>query len=152
MNEEETTRIVTDDFACRVLSDMIRIEEKIVTTALFYGVDCTSPFIVPIPYANGKRDYRTWIAVDATSNIIPKKVTVNVHNEELRCEILYIEQSQLPNWYSNRLLSNESRSLLGNVLLVHLDKEWPKQFIVSPEWIASNMLSSDENADGAESV
>jgi hypothetical protein len=70
----------------------------------------------------------------------------------VRCGIFYIEQSQLPNWYSNRLLSNESRSLLGNVLLVHLDKEWPKQYIVSPEWIALNLLSSNENADGAESL
>jgi hypothetical protein len=145
MKEKAPTRILTDDFACQVLSDMIREEENI-STGLFYGINCTSPHVVPIPYTGSKRDYQTWIAFDATSNVMQKSVTVKKDEHELRCILLYVDQTQLPNWYSNTL--NEQSTLLGNVLLVVPEQEWPKQLVVSPETLVLLMKSDEEMAEG----
>ena len=146
MKEKEGTRIVTDDLACRLLSDMIKKEDGNTTTGLLYGVNCISPIVVPIPYINSKCDYDTWIGFDATSIILEKTVTVKVNKVEMRCNIVYEEQSLLPNWYSNRLLSQKQRPLLGNVLLVCPDKEWPKEIVVAPEWVTVPMQSDEETA------
>jgi hypothetical protein len=59
MKEKEATRIVTDDLACRLLSDMIKKEDENTTTGLLYGVNCTSPIVVPIPYVKSKCDCLT---------------------------------------------------------------------------------------------
>ena len=84
---------------------MIKKEDEKTTTGLFYGINCSSPIVVPIPYVNSSCDYETWIGLDATSVILQKGVTVKVDEVEMRCNIVYEEQSLLPNWYSNRLLS-----------------------------------------------
>ena len=82
--------------------------------------------------------------IHATTHIMQKKVTIKINNEDMRCVLLYAEQSLLPMWYSNRLLSNESRSVLGNVLLVHEHKDWPEETVLSVHRVGV-MMQGEEN-------
>ncbi len=66
--------------------------------------------------------------------------------DEMPCILLYVNQSQMPNWYSNNLLSNAGRTLLGNVLLVLPDQDWPKQLVVTPEHVGVLMQLDEDGA------
>jgi hypothetical protein len=142
MTEDAPTRFLTDDFSCRVLSDMIRNESDNLCTGLLYGVQCTSPLVVPIPFVNSQIDYEMWMAFDAETKIMLKNCFVTLENNEIDCTLFYLDQIQLPDWYSNNLLSDESWTWMGNVLLVLLNKEWPKCIVIPTERVA-HLLQSE---------
>jgi len=74
---------------------------------------------------------------------------VKINKEDMRCILLYAEKTVLPMWYSNTLLSNESRSVLGNVLLVHQHKDWAEENVVPADCVAV-MMQADENSGEVE--
>jgi hypothetical protein len=90
-----------------------------------------------------------WVAFDETSEVMQKNIIVKHDNDEMLCILLYVNQTQMPNWYSNCLLSIKGRTLLGNVLLVIRDQEWPKQLAVSPEHVALWMQLGEDGAEGS---
>ncbi len=89
-----------------------------------------------------------WITFDATSDIKQKSVTVKQDNDELCCIVLYVNQTQLPKWYMNNLLSDKNSPLLGNVLLVLPKQDWPKELLVSLKWLRLLMQPEEEKVEG----
>ena len=147
MGEEDPLRILTDDFSCRVLSDMIWKEERSCSTGLFYGVKCTSPIIVPIENTPHGRDYQTWVAFDSASDLMQKSIAVKQGEGTKRVILVYAKQSLLPEWYTNNLLSRGGNTVRGNVLLVVPDQNWPEQLVVPPESVAKWMRSVGEREE-----
>jgi len=147
MQSEEPLRILTDDFSCRVLSDMIWKEEESTCTGLFYGVNCSAPLIVPIARTESGSDYQMWVAFEATSDLMQRTVPVQ-HDEDIKqCILLYANQARLPYWYSNKLLSRGGRTLKGNFLLVLPAREWPEHLVVPPEAVARWMQAAEDRVE-----
>ena len=80
---------------------MIRKEEKSSSTGLFYGANCTAPRIVLLANTGRGPDYHTWIAFNATSELMQKNIAVKQNKVIKHGALLYVKQDQLRNWYTN---------------------------------------------------
>ncbi|KAF8332233.1 hypothetical protein F5887DRAFT_1080909 [Amanita rubescens] len=146
--EQDTTgpvpRFVTDDFSCRVLLDMIRKENVPFSTGLLYGVQCTKPVEVPIPQLMNSEgwDFSVWISFDSNTRISAKAFRDS--NDIIAAPviiILYVEQTDVPEWYENGLLSNLSTRWKGNVLLLNEDGKWPATSTIATDELLTTLLS-----------
>ena len=66
-----------------------------------------------------------------------------MHNgEPVLCLLHFGEQTTLPSWYKNSLLSTWMRMWLGNILLTQINRTWPQDCHVDSKTIARILFSS----------
>lgn len=117
-------------------------------TGLLYGVECTSPIEVPIPKRqNGMGwDYSVWVSFnDNTSIQTHAFCAIHQNQPQQDALIIHLDQSSVPEWYENHLLSSSTHKWMGNVLLVMLNDNWPTNLTIPPKDIIASLSNPNRS-------
>ena len=97
--------------------------------ALFYGVACTAPMLVPVPLCRNDNpqlwDYGVWVSDLNQSSVLSRDFWYHDGGCRMHCILLYCDQDTAPSSSENQLLSSSARTWLGNILVVWANNEWP---------------------------
>jgi hypothetical protein len=141
-------RVFVDDFSCRILSDIIKHEKvgayiairpaKLIWhnwqhyfQALFYGVQCISPSVVPVPLAPAETDHlwdvSIWLTDESNTDVICTKDFVLLqYGRRMHCIIYHLCQQTAADGHArNRIISSSFRNWYGNVLVSWANNDWP---------------------------
>lgn len=109
--------------------------------ALFYGVECTEPMVVPVPLCSNDVpclwDYDVWVSARKHSRVLARDFLYKRPGQKRyqHCVLIYSDQRDVPVSYQNVLLSTDKRQWLGNVLVVWANNDWPPGLIPDIEQI-----------------
>ena len=99
--------------------------------ALFYGVRCTFPSVVPVPLAPAEADHlwdvSMWLTDKSNTDIIRTKDFVLLHQgRRMHCIIYHLCQRTAAGGHArNRILCGGFRNWYGNVLVSWANNDWP---------------------------
>ena len=115
--------------------------------ALFYGVACTRPFVVPVPLATCQDaslwDFKAWMSTDDERSVCNRSFILEHAGKRIHCILIFSAQLGLAAAFRNQILSEPGREWRGNVLIVWANNGWPRQLEPDVALVASELHKGD---------
>ena len=101
---------------------------------LLFGIDCSSPVVVPFKELTNRCDTTDWSTSDTPTY---RHVTLIPQRVPLECFLIFDDQESPQETHRNRLLSTRDWAWYGNVVVVCKEGDWPVDYVTRTSLIRS---------------
>lgn len=91
-------------------------------------------------------DYSVWVSFNDNTSIQTHPFgAVDEAQPQQDVIVVHLDQSSVPQWYENHLLSSSSHKWMGNVLLVTPNDDWPTNLAIPTKDVISDLFNRNRS-------